>query len=121
MKTIKTSVKKSSKFPVIKFEQNGNLSISGNSISIKPEVNYNPLINWIGTYKGDSLRMEIDLDMVNCRSVKMLYQAIVTADLNNNIKKKYINWFYRDEEQQELGEMISSMLTSSKFQLTYRE
>jgi hypothetical protein len=106
--------------PEIRFERNSRLSISGNSISISPEASYDPLINWISSYKGESLHIEIDLNFVNCGSVKKILQTIKTVDKNEHIKTKQILWYYNDEEQEELGEMLSSMTTSSKFRLTYK-
>jgi hypothetical protein len=104
--------------PEIRFEKNSKLSISGRSISLRPESSYGPLISWIEAYQGDNLKIDIDLDIVNCSSVKMLLKALVTANENNHIKQRYIKWYYNDEEQEELGEMISSVANCSRFELT---
>ena len=75
-----------SKNPEIKFND-GLLSISGNSIGVSPELYFYPLIDWVKSFSGETLCIEIDLNKINCSSVKLLMKALVIADLNKNIKK----------------------------------
>jgi len=105
----------------IMFKENGHLSICGNSIGIRPEKNFLPIIRWIKSYKGENLQIDIDLNFVNCSSVRMLSKAIKAADLNKSIKKKLIYWHYQDSDQEELGEIISSVVRSSMFKLKTKE
>jgi hypothetical protein len=114
-------ITRSSDCPEIKFEKNGHLSIRGNSTGVKPERSFKPVIQWIRSYKGKKLKIDIDLDFVNCSSVRMLSRAIIAAELNHYIKKKYINWHYHNSEQEELGEIISSVVRSSMFKLTNKD
>jgi len=103
--------------PEIKTRNETHLSISGNSIGLKPEDSFNPLINWIHTFKGETLNIDINLDLINCRSVKLLLTAMVTADNNEKIKHKNITWYFKDAEDKELGDMIASNLRNSRFKL----
>jgi hypothetical protein len=90
------------------------LSISGNSISLQPEINFNPLIEWIKAFKGETLKIDINLDLINCRSVKLLVKAMRTFDNNGKIKNKLIFWYFKDEEDKELGDTIESSLRNTK-------
>jgi hypothetical protein len=117
MKTRKNLFGNNSKQPEIKFEHGTNLSISGNSISLSPEESFSPLIDWITKYKGDALNIIVNIDIINCRSVKLLQKAILAADANKNIKKKDITWYFKDTEDKELGDMIASNVKSTKFKL----
>jgi len=117
METKKIIFDNSSKHPEILITEDGHLSISGNSISVRPEDSFVPLIKWLTSYTGSNLTIEIDLNIINCGTVKLLLQAIVAADNNTHIKKRSITWFFKDEESQELGEMIFSNVNNSKFKL----
>lgn len=101
------------KNPIITFTKE-NLSISGYSIDVHPEHAYSPLIDWIKKFSGSTLKIEINLTLVNCNSVKLLLQAMVAADLNKNIEQKTMTWFFKDKDELELGEMISSNLKYTK-------
>ena len=105
------------KHPEILITEDGHLSISGNSISVRPEDSFVPLIKWITSYKGTNLSIEINLNIINCGTVKLLLKAMVAADANINIQKRSIIWFFKDEESQEIGEMILSNLKNSKLKL----
>lgn len=106
--------------PEILLKTSSYLRISGNSTCIEPALSYNRLIDWIDGYKGDKLLIDIDLDYVSCRSVRYLSQAIVKADSNQYIKDKSINWHFKNEEQEELGEMLSSLIEHSEFLLKFK-
>lgn len=101
------------KNPVIIFSDD-HLSIYGNSIDVKPENVFYPLINGLTNFTCDILKIEINLTLVNCSSVKLLLQAMVAADLNKKIKHRSINWFFKDKDELELGEMILSNLKNTK-------
>lgn len=121
MKNAKVLLKGSLDSPEIRYENCGRLSIKGNSTCITPETSYNQLIDWVGSYKGENLRIDVDINLINCSSVKLLMQTIVAADSNSSVKKKTICWYYSDDDQEELGEMISTMLRYSRFQLTQKD
>ena len=114
MESNKTFFESNLKNPVIKFSGD-RLSISGNSVDVRPESVFTPLINWLSDYSGQTLKIDINLTLINCSSVKLLLQAMVAADLNNNIKQRNITWFFKDQDEMELGEMIFSNLNNSKF------
>jgi len=116
MKTNKTFFESNFKQPDIKMID-GHLSISGNSIGLCPEESYSPVIRWVANYHGNSLKIEININMINCSSVKWLLQTIVAVDLNEKIKEKSITWFFKDKEEMELGDMIASNLKNSQFKL----
>lgn len=101
------------KNPIIIIDEE-HLSISGNSIDVRPENAYYPLIDWLNKFSGTTLRIEINLTLINCNSVKLLLQAMVVADLNENIKEKSITWFFKDKDELELGEMIFANLKNTK-------
>jgi len=117
MKTKKNVFENNFKQPEIKIKNETHLSISGNSISLRPEDSFKPLISWISGFKGDTLNIDINLDLMNCRSVKLLLEAIVAVDINENISNKNITWYFKDAEDQELGDMIASNIKNSKFKL----
>jgi hypothetical protein len=107
--------------PEILLETSSCLKISGNSTCAEPELSYDRLIAWIAGYQGDKLMIDIDLDFINCRSVRLLSQAIFKADSNQLIKDKSINWHFKDEEQEELGEMLSSLIEHSEFLMKFKQ
>ena len=117
MKTNKDAFESDFKKPEIKIKNETQLSISGNSISLSPEDSFNPIIAWVTTFKGETLNIDINLDLINCRSVKLLLKTIVAADVNENIKNRNITWYFKDTEDQELGDMIASNIKNSKFKL----
>lgn len=117
MKTRKNAFESNFKQPEIKFEHGNNLNISGNSISLNPEDSFNPLIAWITSYKSNVLNIVVNLDLINCRSVKLLLKAMVAADENENIQSKRITWYFKDAEDKELGDMIASNIKNMKFNL----
>jgi Domain of unknown function (DUF1987). len=117
MKTDRILSESNFKHPRIVITEDGHLSISGNSISVRPEDSFVPLIKWLTAYKGEILNIDINLNIVSCRSLKLLLQAIMAADLNTEIKNKSITWFFDDREEEEIGEMISSNVKDSKFNL----
>lgn len=121
MKNETVITKGSFECPEILIEQNSCLSIHGNSTSTKPESSYNQLIEWIDEFEGDMLKIDIDLDHVNCRSIRLLSQAIFKADSKHNIKDKSIEWHFKDKEQKELGEMMSSLMEHTEFFLKFKE
>ena len=112
----KFSFEKDSKHPQINFND-GHLRISGNSVAVEPEASYFPLINWMNSYNGKILRIEIDINRINCSSVKMLLTALKAADSNKNIKERSITWFFKDQDELELGDMIFSSLNHSRIKL----
>lgn len=115
MKTKKNVFENNTKQQVIIIANDTHLSISGNSVSLEPEIGFNPLINWIEEYKGEKLHIDINLDLINCRSIKLLLNAMRAVDNHEEIKKKSIIWYFKDEEDQELGEMIASSLSNTRF------
>jgi hypothetical protein len=117
MKTRKNVFESNFKQPEIKFEHDNNLSISGNSISLSPEDSFNPLIEWLASYQGDVLNIVVNLDLINCRSVKLLLKAMTAADENENIKTRHITWYYKDEEDKELGDMIAVNIKNTQFRI----
>ncbi len=106
--------------PKISLIANNHLSIRGNSIEIYPEPFYDKLINWLSIYKNYSITVDIQLDIINCSSLRMLFYAMLIADANTYVKEKQINWYYSDEDQEETGIILSLMLKNSGFNLIKR-
>jgi hypothetical protein len=118
MKKIKTKYLQGNKQnPEIELNNTGHLKIKGNSIDVNPQERYMPLINWISNFDGENLKIDINLKNINCSSVKMLQQLITAADKNKSIKNKLINWHINDTDQEELGDMISSNVQYSNFNM----
>jgi len=101
-------------YPNIHIKNEAHLSISGNSVNGNPEDSFNPLIDWVGAFKGDTLKIEINLNFISCRSAKLLLKVLITADNNEGVKDKSITWYFKDFEDKRLGDMIALDLKNFK-------
>lgn len=103
--------------PEIELNDTGHVSIFGNSIDVNPVEKFMPLINWISKFDGENLKIDINLENLNCSSLKLLQQLINAADRNQSVKNKSINWYTNDKDQEELTDMISSDVRYSDFNI----
>ena len=109
-------VEKTNKTPLVSFNTDGHIRISGRSIPEDPLRFYEPLYIWIFEYIANpqlNTIIDIELEYFNSGSSKsILYILREFLDLKNKGLNITFNWFYEsgDDDIRERGEYYSSIL-----------
>ena len=102
------------KTPEIKFETTGHLLIRGRSYLENTKEFYDTVVNWLTEYvknPADKTIFDIDIEYFNTSSQLWLYRMVeVLSDLVRINAKIDINWFYEEEEVEEVGEDLANLL-----------
>lgn len=102
--------------PKIEFNTNGNLSISGTSISENAVAFYYPLISWIKEFvqtQPAEIILNINLDYINTSSYTCLLKMLseVKSGMNHSEHLTIVwNFDKEDEDAQEHGEIIEKLI-----------
>ena len=103
--------------PYVSFVDNRKLVISGRSI-FEYEVNfYKPIIAWASMLQLKLLEVDVNLEYLNSRSSKKLFQLFKVMDVNPDIKTLIINWHYEEGDDDALlkGQVYQETLTKARF------
>jgi hypothetical protein len=103
--------------PYVSFVNERKLVITGRSIS-ENEINfYRPIIAWASMLQVKLLEVDVNLEYVNSRSSKKLFQLFKVMDVNPDIKTLIINWHYDegDEDAFMKGQVYQEALTKARF------
>ncbi len=95
--------------PYINFDrQNGNLNIAGRSILENSIAFFEPVIKWLDLYilqPAPITTFNIKLDYFNTSTSKYILMIIeYLEELHKGGNIVQVNWYYNDEDMQELGE-----------------
>ncbi len=104
------------KTPLVDFNRNGQMSISGRSIPENGFLFYQPVFNWIEEYctrPVEKTTFDIYLEYINTASSKCLLDVLkVFEKIKHNGSEVIINWHYKEEETDilEAGQDYDSIL-----------
>ncbi len=103
--------------PFVSFVDNRKLVIMGRSISENEITFYKPIITWASMLQVKLLEVDVDLEYVNSRSSKKLFQLLKVMDVNPDINSLVINWHYDegDEDAFLKGQVYQEALTKARF------
>jgi hypothetical protein len=103
--------------PYVNFVDNRKLVIKGRSISENEITFYKPIIVWASMLQVKLLEVDVDLEYVNSRSSKKLFQLFKVMDVNPDIKKLIIDWHYDegDEDAFLKGQVYQEALKKANF------
>ena len=103
--------------PYVSFVDNRKLVITGRSISENEITFYKPIIAWASTLQLKLLEVDVNLEYVNSRSSKKLFQLFRVMDVNPDIKTLIINWHYDDGDEDALlkGQVYQETLKKARF------
>jgi hypothetical protein len=103
--------------PYVSFVDNRKLVIRGRSISENEITFYKPIIAWATMLQIKLLEVDVDLEYVNSRSSKKLFQLFKVMDVNPDIKALIINWHYDEGDEDALikGQVYQEALTKARF------
>lgn len=94
--------------------ETGIIDIRGKSTPENTYSFYQPLAEWIMQYIATPVKetvVNVELEYVNTSSSKWLYSIFKElSKLNKGDIKLSINWFYSDEDIEEVGKDLGSML-----------
>ncbi|MBN8693407.1 MAG: DUF1987 domain-containing protein [Bacteroidetes bacterium] len=102
--------------PKIEFNTNGNLLISGTSISENAIAFYHPLMNWVKEFvltNPSKITLIINLDYINTSSNTCLLKMLSEIKAGISIAEQLtIIWNFdkEDEDAQEHGEIIQKLI-----------
>jgi hypothetical protein len=102
--------------PEVRLMPDGNIKITGRSISETIVDFYKPVGDWINEYikmPADVTRVDVNLEYFNSASSKILINLCFRlTHVQLKHKKLVINWYYEDgdEDIREKGEYFSSVL-----------
>jgi hypothetical protein len=110
-------LQETSSTPSIRCEGNNKLVIKGRSLPEDVVKFYQPVFEWAGSLKVDTLIVEITLEYMNSASSKHLLNLLKLMDSNNGIQDLQINWYYEkgDEDALEDGQTFEEFLLKAHF------
>jgi hypothetical protein len=117
MKDLVIEGKQLGKTPSIEFKANGELKISGRSIPEDSRTFYQPVFNWLDSFKGNlpsKVEMKVTLEYFNTSSSILLlnmFNSLVQLHQDKQTSVKII-WYYHedDDEMQEAGKDYKSIV-----------
>jgi hypothetical protein len=103
--------------PYVDYAENKKLVIRGRSISENEITFYKPIIAWASMLQVKLLEVEVDLEYVNSRSSKKLFQLFKVMDDNPDIKALIINWHYDEGDDDAFlkGQVYQEALKKARF------
>jgi hypothetical protein len=105
-------IKPTDETPHVICNGNGNISISGKSITEDSFVFYKPILEWIANIEAENIEITVQLEYLNTSSSKQVFDLLKLAKENSRKKSLVIKWYYdsNDEDQYELGKEYESIL-----------
>ena len=105
------------KTPCVAFYTIGKLSLTGSSYPENASEFYNPLIDWIKELKAEEIEFDLNLEYINSASANRIINLLKIIDSNSVIKKILINWYYEEEDVDNLetGETLRDLLQRTQF------
>ena len=99
--------------------RDGKLYFEGRSVLNDPHLFYQPVYTWIKQYIDSgpsSIQIDMKFEYINTSSVKWVFEMLKAFLKYPKVKKQLnINWYYEegDDDMQELGEILRSIMNSS--------
>jgi len=104
----------SSKTPKVNFKHTGVIELKGNSFLENTREFYEPLIEWLQSYIIDSAEKTVvnfDFEYYNTSSQLWIFRIVeVLLDLVKIEKNITFNWYFSEEEVEEAGKDMASLL-----------
>lgn len=102
------------KSPEVNFKSSGELAISGRSYLENTKEFFEPVINWLLEYvkhPAKATQINFHFEYFNTSSQLWVFRiAEILNDLVRLNKKIVFNWYYKEEEIEELGIDLASLL-----------
>ncbi len=104
--------------PTVVFNYDGNFLIEGRSFPDNAIKTFEPLFNWIASFRGEKVKFTINLDYLNTSSSMQLFKVLKALDKSADIKEIKVLWQYEvdDDEHQETGKIFEEQLERISFQ-----
>jgi hypothetical protein len=101
--------------PEVDFSKNGHLTLSGRSLPENALKFFEPLLEWVQNYSGDSIVCDIKLEYYNTTTSRLLFELLeYLVDMleREELKTCEINWHYEtgDEDHFEAGKYFEELL-----------
>lgn len=107
-------INKSNKTPEVNFKHSGTIELRGNSFLENTREFYEPLIEWLQAYviePADKTTVNFDFEYYNTSSQLWIFRVVeVLLDLVKVEKNIKFNWFFTEEEVEEAGMDLASLL-----------
>jgi hypothetical protein len=88
--------------PKVKFEINGNLSLTGKSLPEDTAMFYEPILAWITECHISNVILTIRLDYMNSSSAHQISKLLMYIKDNPIIQSCDVNWYYETEDEDSL-------------------
>lgn len=107
-------INKSNKTPEVNFKYTGLIELRGNSFLENTREFYEPLIEWLQNYvinPSDKTIVNFDFEYYNTSSQLWIFRVVeVLLDLVKVGKNIIFNWYFTEEEVEEAGMDLASLL-----------
>jgi hypothetical protein len=90
---------------------NGTFHMSGRSLPENPAQFFEPIFQWIESYKNDKVHLVFKLEYFNTASSKQIFNVIKGFVDNQNVKDIKVDWHYEegDLDSLETGQHYSHL------------
>ena len=107
--------------PTVLFNCDGNFLIEGRSLPDNAIKAFEPLFNWIASFRGENVKFTINLEYLNTSSSMQLFKLLKALEESVDIREIEVIWQYDedDEEHYETGQIFEEQLQRISFQ--YKE
>ena len=111
------NIEPTKKTPSVEFHSSGRLVMAGCAYPENAKEFFDPVIEWVDQLSTDEVIFDLIVDYINTASAKKLLELLKRIDMNSSIKEFNLNWFYEedDEDNLETGKILSEMLSKAKF------
>jgi hypothetical protein len=103
--------------PIVQFNTDGLLKITGRALPENAFELFSPLIAWVKEFAIDEVNLEINLEYFNTAVSKQLHDLLKAIESNQKLKKINVKWFYEDGDDEilESGEIYEELLPRMNF------
>ncbi|NJK86033.1 MAG: DUF1987 domain-containing protein [Bacteroidales bacterium] len=104
--------------PRIEFQTDGNFRIEGRSLPENAHKLFEPVYNWMNSFKSDKVKFTVHLDYLNTSSSLELFTFLKRLNANTNISDIKVIWHYEedDEDHLETGLTYADQLQRIRFE-----
>ncbi len=104
--------------PNIELRKNGTFKMSGRILTDNAVITFEPIFNWLSSFRGDCIDFEIKLDYLNTSASMQLFAFLKKLDDDVEIKEIKVKWFYEfdDEDHFETGRFFEDKLNRIQFE-----
>jgi hypothetical protein len=104
--------------PYVELRTNGKFKIQGRILTDNAVLTFEPLMEWIKRFEGNTVEFTIDLDYINTSASMQLYSLIRMLDINTKIESIIVKWLYErdDDDHLETGELYEDKLCRVEFE-----